>query len=563
MLNNSRQDSNSFYPRGVRRNLVYPDISLYELLERAENKFPHNIATVFMGGKLTYRQLKEQVDRFAAALHQLGVKKGDRVAIMLPNCPQGVISYYAVLKLGAVAVQTNPMYMERELSHQLKDSGSETIIVLDLVLSKVLKVKGETPLNNIIVTSIKDYLPFPLNLLYPFKAKRDGQWVNLPRDQGLLSFKDLLGKSAPGSSPVSINPNEDLALLQYTGGTTGLSKGAMLTHKNLVANVMQVSEWWPESRDGKEIMLAVLPFFHVYGMTVAMNYSIYNGATMILVPRFEINNILQLIKKYRPTMFPGAPTMYVAVNTHPEIKKFDLSSIRVCLSGAAPLPVEVRDRFEELTGGRLVEGYGLTESSPCTHCNPLTSDRYVGSIGFTLPDTQCKILDLETGERELPPGEPGELCISGPQIMKGYWNMPEETARVLRNGWLHTGDIATVDEKGLYYIVDRKKDMVIAGGYNIYPREVEEVLYEHPKVQEAVVAGIPDKYRGETLKAYIVLKDNEASTEDEMINFCRERLARYKIPKLIEFRRELPKTMVGKILRRVLVEEEMKKTPLD
>ncbi|MCL6560157.1 MAG: AMP-binding protein, partial [Firmicutes bacterium] len=301
-----------FYPPGVKRNLEYLDISMYQLLERAESKFPNNTATIFMGGKLTYRQLKEQVDRFAAALHDLGVKKGDRAAIILPNCPQGVISYYAVLKLGAVAVQTNPMYMERELSHQLKDSGAETVIFLDLVWPKVSKVKGDTCLKHLIVTSIKDYLPFPLNILYPFKAKRDGQWVTIPPDRGILSFKSLLAEYAPNPLRADIQPEEDLALLQYTGGTTGLSKGAMLTHRNLVANVMQVSAWWPECREGKEVMLAVLPFFHVYGMTVAMNFSIYNSAAMILVPRFEINNILKLIHKYRPTLFPGAPTMYVA-----------------------------------------------------------------------------------------------------------------------------------------------------------------------------------------------------------------------------------------------------------
>lgn len=545
-----------FYPPGVRRNLEYPDISLYDLLERAEKNHSDNIATIFMGGKLTYRQLKEQVDRFATALHDMGVKKGDRVAIILPNCPQGVISYYAVLELGAIAVQTNPLYTERELSHQLRDSGVETVIFLDLVWPKVSKVKGETCLKNFIVTSIKDYLPFPLNILYPLKAKKDGQWVKIPTDQGILTFKSLLAKYPPNPPEVAVK-SEDLALLQYTGGTTGLSKGAMLTHRNLIANVMQVLAWWPECREGKEVMLAALPFFHVYGMTVAMNFSIYQSSTMVLVPRFEINNILKLINKYRPTLFPGAPTMYVAFNAHPEIKKYNVSSIKLCLSGAAPLPVEVRDRFEELTGGILVEGYGLTETSPVTHCNPLTEDRYIGSIGFPLPDTTCKLVDIETGEREVALGEPGELCVAGPQVMKGYWNMPEETASVLRDGWLHTGDIATVDEKGLYYIVDRKKDMVIAGGYNIYPREVEEVLYEHPKVKEAVVAGIPDKYRGETLKAYIILKEEAVATEEEIINFCRDKLARYKIPKLIEFRKELPKTLVGKILRRVLVEEEV------
>ncbi|GBF33053.1 long-chain-fatty-acid--CoA ligase [Desulfocucumis palustris] len=553
-------DNFEYYPQGVPRSLDYPDISVYQLLERSEGKYPDNTATIFMGGKMTFRQLKNKVDRFAAALHHIGIKKGDRVVIMLPNCPQAVISYYAVLRLGAVAVMTNPLYMERELSHQLRDADSETIIFLDLLYPKINKVKDDTPLKNFIVTGIKDFLPFPLNLIYPFKAKKDGQWVDIPAGQGITGFKSLIDKYPPNPPAVDINPKEDLALLQYTGGTTGLSKGAMLTHGNLVANVMQVSAWWPEVRQGKEILLAALPFFHVYGMTVAMNFCVYNAAAMILVPRFEINNVLKLIQKYRATLFPGAPTMYVAVNSHPEIKKYDLSSIRLCLSGAAPLPVEVRDKFEEITGGRLLEGYGLTETSPVTHSNPVNDQRYVGSIGFPLPDTRCKLVDIETGQDEVGPGQPGELCIYGPQVMKGYWNMPEETAKCLQNGWLHTGDIAQVDDKGLYYIVDRKKDLVIAGGYNIYPREVEEVLYEHPKVKEAVVAGVPDKYRGETLKAYIILKDNETASDQEIIKFCQERLAKYKVPKKIEFRQELPKTMVGKILRRVLVEEERKAT---
>lgn len=549
----------NYYPEGVPKQVAIPGVPLYHFLEQASAKHPSSLATIFMGNKLTFAQLKDKVDRFAAGLHSLGIKKGDRVAIMLPNCPQTIISYYAVIRLGAIAVMTNPLYMERELSHQLKDSGAETIIFLDALSAKVLNVLPQTPVKNMIVTGIQDFLPLPLNLLYPMKAKKQGMSLEVPQNQGIIKFKELLQKNAPFTQTVAINPATDLALLQYTGGTTGLSKGAMLTHENLVANVVQVRSWLPDCQEGGERILGALPFFHVFGMTVIMNFAVLTCSTMILVPRFEIDTVLKQISKYKPTLFPGAPTMYVAVISHPDIKKYDISSIKACISGAAPLPVEVQDKFESLTGGKLVEGYGLTESSPVTHSNPIYGERVFGSIGQPLPNTNVKIMDLETGTTEVPLGEVGELCIQGPQVMKGYWNMPDETNQTLRDGWLFTGDMARMDEKGFTYIVDRKKDMVIAGGYNIYPREVEEVLYEHPKVKEAVVAGVPDPYRGETLKAYIVLKQDQQATEDELIQFCNKNLAKYKVPKKIEFRPELPKTMVGKILRRILVEEEKAK----
>lgn len=547
------------YPEGVPSHIDIPNVALYYFLERAAKKYPNNTATIFMGHELTYSQLKEQVDRFATALHAMGVRKGDRVAVMLPNCPQTVISYYAITSLGAVVVMTNPLYMERELSHQLKDSGAETIIFLDVLSQRVLNVLPGTSIKNLIVTGIQDYLPLPLNFLYPIKAKKQGQKFDLPKDRGILNFKELLKKYSPAPPEVQIDAEKDLALLQYTGGTTGISKGAMLTHKNLVANVLQLRSWLPEYAEGNERVLAVLPLFHVFGMTVAMNLTIYFCSPMILIPRFELDTVLKQIKKYRPTMFPGAPTVYVAIVSHPEIKNHDISSVKICISGAAPLPVEIQEKFESMTTGKLVEGYGLTEASPVTHSNPIFGERVLGSIGQPLPNTNVKIMDLELGTQEMPLGEVGELCIKGPQVMKGYWNMPEETAKTMREGWLYTGDIARVDEKGYAYIVDRKKDMVIAGGYNIYPREVEEVLYEHPKVREAVVAGVPDLYRGETIKAYISLKEGQESSEKEIIDFCSKHLAKYKVPKKIEFRDELPKTMVGKILRRVLVEEERTK----
>ncbi|PIU61535.1 MAG: long-chain fatty acid--CoA ligase [Armatimonadetes bacterium CG07_land_8_20_14_0_80_40_9] len=549
-----------FYEEGVPKEIDYPDVPLYQFLDDTAKKFPDVTATLFFGAKITYRELGNLVERFATSLHSLGIKKGDRVALILPNCPQSIISYYALLKLGAIIVQTNPMYVERELQYQLNDSGTETVILLDFIYPRIKRIKKDTKLKNIIVTSIKDYLPFPLNLLYPIKQRKEGQFVKIKRDEVYL-FNDLI-RGAKGSLPKVNLSAEDVALLQYTGGTTGISKGVMLTHKNLVANVLQGRYWVPEKyhhTPGEEIMLCVIPFFHVYGMTVCMNLAIYAGATMLLVPRFQIEETLSIITKYKPTMFPGIPTLYAAINNYKDLKKYDLSSIGIMNSGAAPLPLEIMEKFEQKTGGKIVEGYGLTESSPACLSNPLYGRRKEGSIGIPMADTEAKIVDLETGEKEVSRGEVGELCIKGPQVMKGYWNKEEETKATIRDGWLYTGDIAKVDAEGYFYIVDRKKDLIIAGGYNIYPREIDEVLYEHPKILEACAAGIPDKYRGETVKAYIVLKEGETLTEEEVIKFCKERLAPYKVPKIIEFRKELPKSMVGKVLRKILREEEAKK----
>ncbi|MFZ5644490.1 MAG: long-chain-fatty-acid--CoA ligase [Bacillota bacterium] len=545
------------YPEQIRANLEYPNIPLYANLEQTVQKYPNRTATIFMGGKLSYTQLKEQVDRLAKALSERGVKKGDRVGLMLPNIPQMIIAYYASIRLGAVAVGINPMYTERELKHQLVDSGAETIIFLDLLAPKVLKVAPETPVKRLIGTGIKDYLPFPKNLLYPIKAKKSGQWAEIPAGSGVLDFKTLIKNSTPNPPAVDIKP-EDLAVLQYTGGTTGLSKGAMLTHRNLTANVLQLAEWDYESKEGAETCLCVLPFFHSFGMTVCMNSGIYNGATLVLIPRFDLNMVLESIPKYKVNIFPGTPTIYVAIISAPNLKQYDLTSIRICVSGGAPLPLEVQLKFQELTGGRLIEGYGLSETSPITHGNLLYS-KAEGAIGLPYPDTICRIMDSEAGETEMAIGEVGEICVKGPQVMKGYWNKPEENAKVLRDGWFFTGDIGRMDERGMCFIVDRKKDLIIAGGYNIYPREVEEVLYEHPKIMEAAVAGVKDPYRGETVKAFIVLKEGETATDEDIISFCKERLAPYKVPKKIEFKQELPKTMIGKILRRVLVEEENQK----
>jgi len=547
------------YPEHLKRRLEYPDVPVFKLLEKSAERFPDNPATIFMGGRLTFKQLLDKVYRFAAALAALGVKKGDRVAIMLPNCPQAVIAYYGALKAGATVVEFNPLYVEREIEYQIKDSGSKVMVALDLLVGRIMKVRESAGLEKVIWTSIKDFLPFPLNILYPIKARREGQLVEVPTGPGNYQFVDLLKKHPADPPEHEFDPSEDVACLQYTGGTTGVSKGCMLTHRNLVVNAVQVRSWMPDIEDGRERILTVLPLFHSYAMTTCMNLAALCAGTMILLPRFIIEDVLKAIDKYRPTLFPGAPTIYVAIINHPDVQKYDLKSIKACISGSAPLPVEVQKRFEELTGGRLVEGYGLSEASPVTHCNPVYGLRKVGCIGLPFPDTVSKIVDLETGEKEVPIGETGELVLKGPQVMKGYWNRPDETASTLRDGWLYTGDIAKMDEDGYTYIVDRKKEMILASGYNIYPREIEEVLYEHPKVKEAAAIGVPDKYRGETVKVFIVLKEGEEATAEEIIDFCRDKLAKYKVPKLVEFREELPKTIVGKVLRRVLVEEERKK----
>jgi len=474
-----------------------------------------------------------------------------------------VISYLATLRLGAVVVMCNPMYTEDELVHQLNDSETETVITLDMVITypKIKNVKDKTKIKRVIVSDLKEYLPFLLSLLFPLA--RRSELVKVEDGPGIYLFKDLLKEYKDGSSTpldVNIDPKEDIALLQYTGGTTGLSKAAMLTHMNIVSNALQARSWFVNGVDGEEVCMGALPFFHVYGMTIAMNVSLVLGGSIVLMPDpRDIKTVLKSISKHKVTIFPGVPTMYVAINNFPGVEGYNLNTIKSCLSGAAPLPIDVIQKFEKITGGKLVEGYGLTESSPLTHANPLVGDVKIGSIGLAVPDTEIKIVDIESGEEEIPLGSEGELAIKGPQVMKGYWNSPEETKVALRDGWLYTGDIARMDEDGYTYIVDRKKDMVIAGGYNIYPRDIDEVLFQHPKVLKACAVGIPDQYRGESLKAFVVLKENESATEQEIIDFCSERLAKYKVPKSVEFRDELPETMVGKVLRRALKEEELEK----
>lgn len=548
------------YPDDLSKSLDYGDRPLHDYLKESAGKYPNKIAIHFLGKTISFKSLYTQAIKFANQLKKMGLSKGDRVAVMLPNSPQSVIAYYGVLMLGGVVVQTNPLYTERELQHQLVDSGARVILCIDMVLSRVIKVKEteKTSIEHIISTSIQDYLPFPKNLLYPLTQ---GKKQKIEKPDKVFSFKHLVKSGETTPLDVSISPEDDLALLQYTGGTTGPAKGVMLTHLNLIANTKQTISWMYKTEYGKESILGVLPFFHVYGMTIVMNLSIMYAAKMILLPRFKVEEVLKTIEREKPTLFPGAPTMYIAMIHHPDVNLYDLSSIDACISGSAPLPHEVQEKFEQITNGKLVEGYGLTEASPVTHCNLLWEKRISGSIGLPYPDTDAAVYSAETNALA-GPNEVGELVVKGPQVMKGYWNNPEETEAVFQDEWLFTGDMAYMDENGYFYIVDRKKDMIIASGYNIYPREVEEVLYEHPDIREAAVIGVPDPYRGETVKAFIVLKEGQSISEEELDQYCRKYLAAYKVPHLYEFRQELPKTTVGKILRRTLLDEERKNKEL-
>lgn len=535
------------YPADIPHTLSYPEQSLFDILDQSAERFGKNTALIFLGQTISYAHLRELTDKFAAALVQIGAQPGEKISLMLPNIPQFVIAFYGALKAGLTVVQTNPLYTEDELTVILKDSGATTLITLDRFYDKVLHVQGQTQLKRVIVTGVQEFLPGLLRLGYFIKEHPKKIRATPP---SLYLFSELL-RGAPALAPNIKVRNDDTALFQYTGGTTGIPKGAMLTHKNLVANTLQACAWFPRAQEACESCLCVLPLFHVYAMTVALNLSMALAATLILVPRFEINDLLKTIDRERPTLFPGAPTLYAAIAHHPQVKKFHVSSIKACLSGSAPLPLEVKKRFEELTGAVLVEGYGLSEASPVTHCNPLYGKQISGSIGIPFPDTDAKIVD-PMSDRDLPVGEIGELVIRGPQVMAGYWNRPEETAMALRNGWLHTGDLGRMDAEGYFYIVDRLKEMIICSGLKVYPREVEEVLYKHPQVQEAAVIGVTDAYRGETVKAIIVPKPGAAPKADEIKQFCAEHLAKYKVPTIVEFRDSLPKSMVGKVLKKEL-----------
>ena len=544
------------WPEGVPRTIAYPESGVAALLAKAAKDFPGAVATRFYGKEMAYRELDAAASRFAGGLRRIGVKAGDRISVLMPNCPQFVIAFFGILRAGAVVVQTNPLYTPRELEEMYRDAGVETVVCVDLFFKNVAKARESTGVKRVVVTDIKEYLPGLLAALYPIKKKKDHGKIVIPEAPWVHGFQALLA-----AGPLTVEPADvdDVAVLQYTGGTTGTPKGAMLTHRNLVVNTHQAIAWFPGLTPGREVFMCAIPFFHVYGLTTALLGAVHISAKMVLHPNpREIEAIMKLITKTKPTIFPGVPTMYVAIVNHPKIAKYDMKSVKACIAGAAPLPPEVRRRFESITGGKLVEGYGLTEASPVTHANPIFG-LYKEGIGIPLPDTDAKVVDLETGTRDLPVGESGELAIKGPQVMKGYWNKPEETAHVMtRDGWLLTGDIAVMDSDGYFQIVDRKKDMILCSGYNVYPREVEDVLFTHPAVKEAAVIGVPDPYRGETVKAFLVVKDGMTATREDVVAFCKERLAPFKVPKQIEFVKELPKTMVGKVLRRKLREQEPK-----
>ena len=547
----------SQYDPGVPAALAYPAVPLQALLDDAAESHPDATATIFFNAKRSYRSISDAAWRFANGLRRLGVAKGDRVALVLPNMPQFVIAFYGALRAGAVVVPCNPLYTAPELGYQLSDSGATVVVVLSRLYPVVKAARAGTRVEHVIVTNIKEEMPPLLRVLFTVaKERKDGHRQPFAGDPGAVAFARV--QRAPAARfDIGTRP-ADLAVLQYTGGTTGVSKGAMLSHRALVANTLQCRSWFTNLRDGQDTAMAVMPFFHVYGLTVVLSLAVQGAAAMVLEPQFDLEHVLRDIARHRPKLFCGSPRIYNAVNNSPLAKKYDLRSIEACISGSAPLLGETHRRFVELTGAKLVEGYGLTEAAPVTHCNPLFGEgkQRIGTIGVPFPDVESKIVDAETGERELPPGEAGELILRGPQLMDGYYHRPDETAQTLRDGWLYTGDIATVDEDGYVAIVDRKKEMIIVSGFKVYPREVEESLVTHPAVLDAAAIGVPHPMKGEEVKAFVVLKPGATATADELRAHAAKTLAPFKRPHEIEFRDSLPKTLIGKTLRRQLVQED-------
>src|SRR4030043_373310 len=549
------------YDKGVPQHIDYPAIPLHGLLGESARRYPDSPCTKFKGAVITYREMDELTDRVAAGIASLGVKKGDRVGVFMLNTPQFVITFFSILKAGGVVVAINPLYSAREIEHQVNDAGIEVMFVLSNYYNLIKQAQPKTKIKKIVVTNLKEYLPPVLAFLFGIaKEKKGGFRVELAT--GDIWFKDLIAQHKADERPkLDIGP-EDVAIFQYSGGTTGISKGAIALHRNLVANALQIRSCLPTAVDGKETVLMAIPLFHVYGMVAGMLFAIRTGASMVLIPNpRDMTDVLTSIQKYKASIFPGVPTQYNAINNNPDViaGKYNLSSIKGCISGSAPLIRETKEKFEALTGGKLVEGYGLSEAPTATHCNPLFGDIRAGSIGLPLPDVDCRIISLDDDTAVLKGGETGELCIQGPQVMKGYHNMPTETANTLRDGWLYTGDIARMDDDGYFYIFHRQQDLIKPGGYQVWPREVEEVISSYPKVLEVGVAGVVDAYRGETVKAWVVLKPGETATEEEIRDFCKQNMAAFKVPTRVEFRTELPKTTVGKVLRRELVREHMEK----
>jgi len=543
------------YDAQVPHKMDFPEIPVYGFLEQAAEIYPQKACTIFNGATISYKEMNDLTDRLAAGFASLGVKKGDRVGLFIPNTPQFVMAYFGLQKLGAVVVATNPLYTPREIEYQVNDAGVELMILMTNNYEKVKEIQSKTRTRQIVATNIKEALPPHLRLLFGLlREKKAGFHVKL-RDNDVW-MQDLIAKFKTEDRPkVKVNP-DDTALFQYSGGTTGISKGVIATHRGLIANTVQINAWNHEGKDGEEVVLVAIPLYHAYGMVVGLLYGMMKGASLVMVPDpRDIKNVLKSIQKYKATIFPGVPALYNAINNHPDVLagKYDLSSISFCISGSAALLRETKEKFEELTGGHLIEGYGLSEAPVATHCNPMTGVNKTGSIGLPLPGVECRIINLDDGLTVLKQGEVGELVLKGPQVMKGYHNMPTETKNALRDGWLFTGDIAYMDEEGYFFIVDRKKELIKPGGFQVWPREVEEVIQQNPKVREVGVAGIPDASSGEAVKAWVVLKDGQTATAEEIRAWCKDKLAGYKVPKQVEFMQELPKTTVGKILRRELV----------
>ena len=544
-----------FYDPGVPPVLEFEDITLPGFLERSAAEYPDATALIFLNRTMTYRELQADVDRFAAALARLGVGPGIRVDVQLPNLPQTVIAFYAALSLGATVVMTKPLYVEREIEHQWNDAGCTVAVVADFLFDRrVAHIREKLAVEHYVIASIPDFLRFPLNLLAPLRLRRADPplLASVKPGPGVHLMRSLMKQTAPDRPRPAI-AMDDTALLQYTGGTTGVAKGAMLTHRNLSCNVQQVTAWFVDVRRGGEVMMGVLPFFHVFGLTVAMAFPLSVAGAVVLMPNpRDMPQLIASISKHRVTLFPAVPAMFTAIVNAQGVEKLDLTSVRSCFSGSAPLPPDILQRFEKMTGGKIVEGYGLTETSPVTHANPLDGRRKIGSIGVPLPNTDMKVVSLDDGTTEVEVGKQGELLLKGPQVMRGYWNVPEQTAAAFTDGWFRTGDVAAVDADDYTFIVGRKKDMIIAGGYNIYPDEIDAVLVAHPAVLEAATVGIPDPKRGETVKSFVVLRPDQRATADELTEYCRRELAAYKVPRSFAFLDELPKSSALKILRREL-----------
>ena len=559
------------YPSDVPTSLApLPEENVFAMLEASARRFPDRPAIAWFGKHVTYGGLLHEVERCSAMLTGLGVTKGDRVAMIIPNSPAFTIAFYACMRIGAVAVGNNPLYTAREMAHQLRDADTNVVIVADLMYADFASVFADVGIEHVVVTRLNDYMPGIKKLLAPilkFKKQQRASgkpWPPVPKDAKVLRWHEALRGAEPVPPVATVRPTEDVAALIYTGGTTGVAKGAMLSHFNLTSNARQGAAWFPTVVDGEEALLAAMPFFHSYGL-LAMNLTILIAAKLIPVPNpRDIHMILELTQAEKPSLFPGVPRLYIAVNEHPDALKFDLKSIKACVSGAAPLPVAVAKEFEKVTGGgQLVEGYGLTECSPVTHANPFSGVRKPGHIGLPVPDTDVRIMSIDDPDKQMPTGEPGELCIQGPQVMLGYWRRPEETALAIRNGWFHTGDVAVMEDDGYFKIVDRLKDMILVSGFNVYPNEVEDVLYRHPAISKCAVIGVPDERTGERVKAFAVLREGATLTAEELTAWCKDPaqgLTGYRAPKDVEFRDSLPETLVGKVLRRALQDEERQRT---